>query len=321
LNRHRPPSLYEGWLLKPTTNKGEPALILFCGLKIRFYPPTNSPFYNITPFSLEDEMLKKRAELVNTKFKEVSKQGGEIPNTIEQEIATLPEKVKLEVDELLEDRNHDVTRGYGWKVLSIETLSKKSRKSFFTRKSTPSSPPNWLIILRGGEATNIKKEHATKIFGTSHYSGHSAPQRRGYGADGSPFANAAPSPTSTDSSFTSFLNPTGRTYSAQPPRERSYGASSMERKPPMNAYQLVKHMNSNLPSRPVVVEPSMMMGRVLGRQSSLEPRASDAYDGDEYFRRSTEPDSARGAENDLDVERLMDQFLKTFVEDGEGDNE
>jgi hypothetical protein len=161
MNRHRTSSLYEGWLLEPFRNRAEPALILFCGIKLHFYPPADSPHYQRTPFSLDNEMLKKRAELVNTKFKEVSKQRGEIPNTIELEIATLPANVKSAIDALLEHRNRAATRGYGWKVFSIETLSKTSRKSLFTRKSTSPSPPSWLIILRGGEATNFEKEHAT----------------------------------------------------------------------------------------------------------------------------------------------------------------
>jgi hypothetical protein len=109
-------------------------------------------------------MLRKRAELVNSKSKEVSKQGSgiKIPNAIELEIATLPENVKFEVNELLAARNRAALQGYGWEVIAIDPLSKKSRRSFFTRKSTPQSPPSWLVILRGGEATKTKKEHATK---------------------------------------------------------------------------------------------------------------------------------------------------------------
>jgi hypothetical protein len=60
-------------------------------------------------------MLKKGAELVNTKFKEVSKQGGDIPNTIEQEIATLPKNVRYEVNELLAARNRAAYRAMGGK--------------------------------------------------------------------------------------------------------------------------------------------------------------------------------------------------------------
>jgi len=287
-------------------------------------------------------MLKKRAEIVNTKFKEVSKHGGEIPNTIEQEIATLPENVKLEVDELLEARNHAATRGYGWKVLSIETLSKKYRRSFFTRKSTPQSPPIWLVILHGGEATKIKKESGPGIALPDIYSNPWGFHLVGRGAVECPSANAAPSPTSTDSSFTSFLNPTGRNYSSSrraaqrcysrgpPPRERSHGAlldvaagasivgmgvSKRLSYHPADDFRGRSEPRAGVVERPVVVE------RVTERQPSFEPRVSDAHYGDASLSSSTEPDSARDTGNHIDVERLMDQFLKTFVEDGEGDNE
>jgi hypothetical protein len=274
-------------------------------------------------------MLRKRAELVNSKSKEVSKQGSgiEIPNTIELEIATLPENVKSKVKELLRDRNRAASKGYGWKVVAIDPLSKKSRKSFFARKSTPSSLPSWLIILRSREATKTKKEQATKSTLPNLYSNPWAFQRTGNGAAESPSANAAPpSPTSTGSSFTSFLNPTRRNYSSshsgwQFARQRSYGASSMKRGPPMNADQLVNDLTSRFPPRPGVVERPVVMERLIERQPSLEPRVSDAYYYDGYPGSSTEPDSARDTGKHNDLERLMDQFLKTFVEDGEGDNE
>jgi hypothetical protein len=195
-------------------------------------------------------------------------------------------------------------------VIAIDPLSKKSRRSFFTRKSTPQSPPSWLVILHGGEATKIKEESGTGIALPDIYSNPWGFHRVGSGAIESPSTNAAPSPTSTDSSFTSFLNPTGRYYSSSRrtaqrlysdeklPHKRSYnaalkkaalkgvaGASTSGRAAsgmgcsarPVNSYHPADDFGGRLEPRAVMVERPVVVDRVAERKPSFEPRVSDAY--------------------------------------------
>jgi hypothetical protein len=105
-------------------------------------------------------------------------------------------------------------------------------------------------------------------------------------------------------------------FSARGSAARTFFAGSVSRGSPDLPCEVAYGME---PSRPPVNSHHPANDLVAPR--SLEPRISDSRYCDELLDSSAKLEIARERGASVDVERLMDQFLKTFLADGEGDGE
>jgi len=152
-------SFYEGWLLEPETGRPDvPALpVLCCSRSSIHLRSDESPMWSIYPFSRDSKLLKthltKDAPKSTTRNKPPkNKTRGFATSTPDVDIiVALSPGARREINELLEDRNKQTTRRYGWKLAAIANYpypSSKSKRSLLQLETAKTE--RYLVILKGG---------------------------------------------------------------------------------------------------------------------------------------------------------------------------
>jgi hypothetical protein len=143
-----PLSLYEGWLLeKDEGDVAEPTIFVLCGLKMRVYYPPEEGSYEVSPFSRDQERLKRHVD----DFESESGASGAASR-----IALLFEGLSREgrsaINSLLGDRNQYASDPFEWRIAGIIDVTKHKLRqpSFWRDKNLVMKPPRWLIVLKGG---------------------------------------------------------------------------------------------------------------------------------------------------------------------------
>jgi hypothetical protein len=164
-------SFYEGWLLEPRTGRRDvPALAVLCCSRSPIHLRADeSPMWSIYPFSRDSKLLK--THLIKDTLKSTTRNkpsnnktkgfATSIPGA--DIIVALSPDARREINELLEDRNTQTTRGYGWKLAAIANYpypSSKSKRSLLHAETAKTE--RYLVVLKGGPKLPAGSEEAVQ---------------------------------------------------------------------------------------------------------------------------------------------------------------
>ncbi|KAH6674790.1 hypothetical protein B0J14DRAFT_21991 [Halenospora varia] len=290
--------VYEGWLLTRTKDQQNPALVSFCGLNIKIYPSAPDDRFSIVGNSLDQDHLSNMLA------------DNRVSTKVTLKIEDLHSDAQQEIQDLLEDRNENSDLEFEWSLEAIIEISSSNtrKKSIFNRKKNTTKEngivSKWQVILRGGLRKSPPKVEDL------------VPTRS------SPWGRASRRYQRRGSDII-----VRRTAFRKSGRYRAAGSSvSSKETPPRRRTKPIKHTGKH-----VIATQSVNTGRhgdvvvetrTSRRSSDSEPipimemPAATGNQTTTYAETiSLDPNETSRKEEREEAERVMDEYLKTFVND------